>query len=499
MYTEMRKSFLIGSALLASVVCGSAVQSLQLSIESEADVVLRWPSSTGQRFIVAYRTDLQPGTEWAFLHTAYAAASTGVETTYTHANVVVYPPPTQGTGGGGSPPVPGSSSAELGVWTPWDRWIYEGRQPYLYEIERRPPYPWDSDVWLIREQQSRSVYSSSPQSPNALPPVGSTGFYFVTEYEEDLDSDGLPNGTEIYLGTHILRRDSDGDNISDGAEDSDLDGDDNFTEYIQGSDPLTDDAGPLPPLTTGGVYGGEFTFAHAAAPGAQIILGPMLFCNNNITADSLVTTQPSPGTLRLSWNSTFVHYEPFFVPQEGPEGAGNPLTDAERNALRDAFGQGTSMDGGRISTPNQAKVDQLPQHVLDYAQDVASEALRKEFQLIQEVNSGLRSPPPGMSLEQYMKVRVNQIHTQFTRLQVVNDSLFRRFGRAVNRILPFLGGILVLANADTIAADFLSASRDYARDVAFGDDETGSAAILSGRCNDLAPGSGNIVLNHLLR
>jgi len=104
-----------------------------------------------------------------------------------------------------------------------------------------------------------------------------------------------------------------------------------------------------------------------------------------------------------------------------------------------------------------------------------------------------------MSLEQYMKIRVNQIHTQFTRLQAVSDSLFRRFGRAVNRILPFLGGIIVLANAEATAADFLSASRDYARDIALGDDETGSAAILSGRCNDLAPGSGNIVLNHLLR
>ena len=104
MYTEMRKSFLIGSALLASAVCGSAVQGLRLSIESEADVVLRWPSSTGQRFIVAYRTDLQPGTEWAFLHTAYAAAPTGVETTFTHANVVVYPPPAQGGGVGGGPP-----------------------------------------------------------------------------------------------------------------------------------------------------------------------------------------------------------------------------------------------------------------------------------------------------------------------------------------------------------------------------------------------------------
>src|SRR5947209_610764 len=53
------------------------------------------------------------------------------------------------------------------------------------------------------------------------------------------------------------------------------------------------------------------------------------------------------------------------------------------------------------------------------------------------------------------------------------------------------GGIIVLADADNIAADFLQAMRDYSRDIATGDDETGSAAIMAGRCNDLAPGSGN--------
>jgi len=94
---------------------------------------------------------------------------------------------------------------------------------------------------------------------------------------------------------------------------------------------------------------------------------------------------------------------------------------------------------------------------------------------------------------------MNSIHTQYTRLAAVNRSLVQRFGRAVNRFLPFAGGILIFANADSIAADFLSAMQDYSRDILRGDDETGSAAILAGRCNDLAPGSGNIVLNYLLR
>jgi hypothetical protein len=328
------------------------------------------------------------------------------------------------------------------------------------------------------------------------------GFYLVAEYAEDSDGDGLANGCEIYIGDNILKLDSDGDGISDGAEDTDGDGDDDFTECMVVSDPLVPDSGPLPPLTDGLVLSGQYDIQFTPNPNYTNILGPMLFCNNNITADGLVTTEPSPGQLRLNWNSTFIQYGGFLASEgEPPAGAdaGGGLTDAERNALADAFGQGTDMDLGRLSVPNQAKVDALPEHVLDYYQNVASEQLRKEFQRIQMVNTGQIQPPPGVTLERYMKIRMNQIHTQFTRLQAVNSSLFRRFGRALNRILPFLGGILILANADTIAAEFLSAMQDYAHDILNGDDETGSAAILAGRCNDLAPGSGNIVLDYLLR
>ena len=81
----------------------------------------------------------------------------------------------------------------------------------------------------------------------------------------------------------------------------------------------------------------------------------------------------------------------------------------------------------------------------------------------------------------------------------IGGSLARRFGRAVGRALPFLGGIMILANSQAIADQFLAAMQDYAHDMANGDDETGSAAILAGTCNDLAPGSGNFVLAFILR
>jgi len=411
----------------------------------------------------------------------------------------------------------------------------------------------DRERWSSEGTPTQPV--AAADAPAAPSPLGATGFYFVAEYAEDSDGDGL-GGDHVHqrpplqTGEHggvdqllvldigedqpaawaakrLVRRaghevgDADRarieprgdesrvvrhvghevrvDGIGDGAEDTDGDGDDDFTECMVFSDPLVPDSGALPPLTDGLVLSGEYNIQFTPVPGRQNILGPLLFCNNNITADGLVTTEPSPGLLRLNWNSTFIHYDPFFAPQGGPDNPGQELTDAERAALRDAFGEGTEMDLGRLSLPDQARVDQLPEHVLDYYEKVASEQLRKEFQLIQEVNTGVRQPPPGITLERYMKIRLNQIHTQFTRLTAVGKSLARRFGRAVNRILPFLGGIIILANADTIAADFLSAMQDYSYDIGIADDETGSAAILSGRCNDLAPGSGNIVLNYLLR
>ena len=62
-----------------------------------------------------------------------------------------------------------------------------------------------------------------------------------------------------------------------------------------------------------------------------------------------------------------------------------------------------------------------------------------------------------------------------------------------------MGGILIFASGSSYAEQFVNAAQDYANDIQNGNDESGSAAILSGLCNDLAPGSGNTVLNYLLR
>jgi hypothetical protein len=260
---------------------------------------------------------------------------------------------------------------------------------------------------------------------------------------------------------------------------------------------------PLLPLTDGLVLSGQYDIYFTPDTNYANILGPMLDCNNGITADGLVTSEPEPGHLRLNWNSTFIQYDGGFFAPFGPngpqpDGPDPTFTLEERNQLAAAFGHGTKIDEGIVSKPNQALVDQLPRDLLERYEQKAIRALRDNMQLIQKVNTGEYVPPSG-DIGRFVKARIQQVHTQFTRLQSINNSLFRRFGRALNRILPFAGGIIILANAQSIAADFLDAMNDYARDILRGDDETGSAAILAGRCNDLAPGSGNIVLNYLLR
>ena len=345
--------------------------------------------------------------------------------------------------------------------------------------------------------QADGPAGDGPNGPNGPdgPTGGSMGFYFVAEYAEDSDADGVDNACELYLSLNVLKTDSDNDGIPDGDEDSDTDGFNNLVECLLGTDPLLPEDGDGQPLLSGGVFSGQFDVSFT--PSSYVnILGPLLDANRGLTADSLVTTEPSPGLLRLQWHSVFIQFGGF-----GPAGpgGGNPIiTPEERNLLAAAFGHGTDINAGIISQPNQALIDQLPRDLLERAETGAVNSLRENMELIQKVNTGQYIPPTG-DIPGFVRRRVALMHTQFTRLQSIGKSLAQRFGRAINRILPFAGGILILANAASIASDFLSAMNDYADDIAEFEDETGSAAIVSGRCNDLAPGAGNIVLNYLLR
>jgi hypothetical protein len=275
--------------------------------------------------------------------------------------------------------------------------------------------------------------------------------------------------------------------------DPDSDGLDNGEEFLWGGDPLASDNGWPATLNIGLVLSGEQTINFSPNPGFPDNSGIGFDANKGNTADSIVVTEPVQGQLLIRWNSTFI---------EGLAGSDPPISDyvptpAEKRLMGEAFGDATSTTLGRISQVNQAKVDQFSEQLLDHVVKETSGHMRNHFRLIQMANTG--EYVPGIPLDRFMQAKIDAIHTSWTRLRTANDSLVRRFGRAANRFLPVVGGILIFASGSSYAEQFVNAAQDYANDIQNGNDESGSAAILSGLCNDLAPGSGNTVLNYLLR
>jgi len=509
MKKTMHRIATLAVALLVGAQTALAVTGVQLTIQG-SDVVLTWSSQPGQTFIVGYRPAFDPATPWTFLTNTLPAAA-GSQTTFIHSGAF------QGGGGGQQMAAFSGESAQRQrvALTAEERTarIVASREAakkalaylmaQLDEAVAKAKAMREERAALLRagNQPPAAAVAAEADSPAGDGPAGpmmsgSMGFYFVAEYGEDSDGDGLDNGCELYIGHSILKVDSDADGLNDGAEDSDTDGFDDLTECILDTDPLVPEDGDGQPLLFGGVFSGQIDISFTATPNYTNILGPFLDAND-IAAHSLVTTEPSPGLMRLRWHTVFIDHGGFAL--DGPAGPGSPgFTTEERNLLAAAFGHGTDIDEGIISQPNQALVDQLPRDLLERYEEFAVNATRKNFELIQKVNTGQYTPPTG-DIAHFVRTRMQQIHTQFVRLQAINKSLFQRFGRALNRILPFAGGILILANAESVAQEFFEAAQAYATDIANGDDETGSAAIMAGVCNNLAPGAGNIVLNYLLR
>ena len=326
----------------------------------------------------------------------------------------------------------------------------------------------------------------------------SMGFYFVAEYAEDSDGDGLDNACDLLLGLNLLKRDSNGNGINDGEEDYDGDGLTNFEECsLKIGDPVIADNVTPAPLADGLVLSGEQIIHFPADTNNHE--GVLCFPDGNL-GDGMAVDEPASGTLRLRWHSVFIQFGGFTAgPADDPPPLPPfPFTDEDRRLLREAFpGGGTSTPDGHVQTVNMNAVNQMRRELLEHLEQVAARRIKIAFQNIQKWN--LDASIPLEELQRRTQREIDLIHTLFARGGAANTSLFRRFGRALNRILPFFGGILILANAANFAEQFTVALQDYARDIRNGDDETGDAAIVSAYCNDLAPGSGNIVLNYLLR
>lgn len=67
------------------------------------------------------------------------------------------------------------------------------------------------------------------------------------------------------------------------------------------------------------------------------------------------------------------------------------------------------------------------------------------------------------------------------------------------KITPLLGGIAVVTSTTALANELNTATANYVHDITSGNDEGGSAAIVAATCEQIAPGSQNLVLSGLLR
>lgn len=491
------KLFTIALFLAASLSALGAP--VKISVQG-TNVVLRWPSQSQQTFVIGYRAALDAANPWTILRTNYPANTSSNETIFVITNVVPVQSFSGGGGGsGGPPPAPNSTSFAGGDTTAGAEAVK--RKPFeAPDFIYPPPLQKEPEKWAARSRSAAAAAASNGSGgANALESLTvNSGFYTVSELDEDVDGDLLPTSFDLALGYNPFIRDTDGDSIADGHEDIDGDSFDNAEEVLIGSDPVEPDGGAWTPLPFGGVFWADTTYPVAfSQTNTTGPTGPF-FDANGITAESLVTTAPTATTLRMRWNTTFMADAQGFAALEN-----DPiprLTEAERNILQNAFEPSTKFRDGvvvAISDPSPAKVDAIARETLEKAEQIAANQLRKDFKWIQEVNLGVRQITP-QDLPRLMNARIASIHTQFTRLKAATGSLVRRFGRAANRSLPVIGGILIFASGPVYAEQFATAAQDYAHDVINGDPVEGSAAILAGHCNELAPGAGNIVLNYLL-
>ena len=138
----LKRTLSVAILALLSATPAVAITNLTIAVEG-TNVVLSWLSTSGKTYLIQYRPSLDTNTPWVNLTNNFPAA-TGTNVTRCVIEGVVTPPPGGGGGGGGgAPPSPSFASGGESFFYPlFDMWQWEGRDPYVWEAEKRPPYPW---------------------------------------------------------------------------------------------------------------------------------------------------------------------------------------------------------------------------------------------------------------------------------------------------------------------------------------------------------------------
>jgi Bacterial Ig domain len=131
--------FLFASSLTSPAVISAShgIANLRISVAG-SNVVLYWPSQTNQAFYVQYAPNLNPTSQWVTLAANLPAVPATNRTSFTHSNIVQYPPPCGTNSGGGSASPPGFSMT-----------LNTGEKVFVTELgevlspEDLMPYPWN--------------------------------------------------------------------------------------------------------------------------------------------------------------------------------------------------------------------------------------------------------------------------------------------------------------------------------------------------------------------
>lgn len=161
----MKQSFLIAATVVALLVGQAhAIEKLRLSIVG-SDVVLAWPSRTGETYIVQFRASFATNCPWETLTNTLPATGGTNWTAFVHASVFQCASGGAAAMAGGGGLIAAETAAQL---TPEKRvarraaaaeirrariaalkaeiWARKKRPPFPWEIGERPPLPWEAHL-----------------------------------------------------------------------------------------------------------------------------------------------------------------------------------------------------------------------------------------------------------------------------------------------------------------------------------------------------------------
>ncbi len=179
---------LLTLALIASTTAALAIEGLKLTIRCP-DVVLSWPSTNDETYIVQYRPTLDTNSTWATL-TNFFPAKVGTNITmFVHSNRVDCPPGQVfgmlGSGGEGSSTTMSATTSlsveeraeitrqreEARLAALYEKCKWEGREPYDWELRNQPPLPLSPEevrARILKARADRAAWLSTGSKDGAM-------------------------------------------------------------------------------------------------------------------------------------------------------------------------------------------------------------------------------------------------------------------------------------------------------------------------------------------